>query len=152
MKLEMLTDESDVLKTTKSKWKKELKQKINNLVAEELEEQRKTMTKLRFTSGFERQKYVQECRMEKVRKIMQMRLNMTEVKANFKGKYKDTLCSACKKDEETTEHVIECEEYRKITGHTLETKQLKEAMDNLEWLEKACEVYEQIEEARKWLI
>ena len=29
---------------------------------------------------------------------------MVELKANFKGKYEDNLCPACKEAEETTEH------------------------------------------------
>ena len=86
--------------------------------------------------------------MGKVKKIMKMRLNMTELKANFKGKYEETECAACRKEMETTEHVIECEEYRKLTGHSLRQPE----WDSLDWQKEACEVYEQIEEARKWLL
>ena len=151
LKLEMPTDQSEVLEVSKSRWKKELKSKIENLVVEELEQHRTSMTKLRFIRGFKEQDYVKKFRMEKVKKIMQMRLNMIELKSNFKGKYGNTLCTACKKENETTEHVINCVEYRKITGHTLQSKQVNEEMNNLEWMEEACEVYQQIEEVRMWL-
>ena len=91
--------------------------------------------------------------MAKVKKIMNLRLNMTELKANFRGKYDDNLCPACGIEEETTEHVISCSEYQQLTGHSLKTTHgLKEAMNSIEWLEEACEVYEQIEDTRKWLL
>ena len=84
---------------------------------------------------------------------MSMRLNMTELKTNFKGKYKDTLCPACGESEETTEHVIQCPDYQEMIGHNLTTPNgIKESMSRREWLEEACEVYSQIEETRKCLV
>ena len=84
--------------------------------------------------------------------IMKIRLNMVELKANFKGKYEDDICPACKETEETTEHVIACQEYQYITQHSLDVRQLPEKMDNIKWLKEASIVYEQIEEAREWLL
>ena len=126
---------------------------IEELVAEEMKEHQENMTKLRFTRSFKRQEYVKVCSMAKVKKIMNLRLNMTELKANFRGKYDDNLCPACGMEEETTEHVISCSEYQQLTGHSLKTTHgLKEAMNSIKWLEEACEVYEQIEDTRKWLL
>ena len=153
IKLEMHYTEEEVMGISKSTWKKELKEKINKIVGDEMEQQSTEMSKLRFTKKFEQQEYVGQYRLEKVKKIMQMRLNMTDLKANFKGKYDDTKCPACKVEEETTEHVIACEEYRKITGHTLNVAvDIQEQMNDIVWMEEACEVYSQIEEVRKWLI
>ena len=81
-----------------------------------------------------------------------MRLNMVELKANFRGKYDNNLCPACKMAEETTEHVIACQEYQYITQHSLDFRQLSEKMDDIKWLKEASVVYEQIEEAREWLL
>ena len=65
---------------------------------------------------------------------------MTELKSNFKGKYDDTMCPACDKEEETTEHVIKYPEYQRLTQHTMNEKmeelglEVKDAMDDVEWI------------------
>ena len=78
---------------------------------------------------------------------------MVEVKANFRTQYKDTSCTACGKQEETTEHVLECEEYRRLTGHTIKVDKDKRnaQMTDGMWLRKASEAIKQIEETRKLL-
>ena len=95
--------------------------------------------------------------MDQVRKIMNVRLNMTELKSNFKGIYNNTICPACEEEEEATEHVIRGKEYRHLTQHTLlegeeEEFILVDKMDNVTWLIKAGEELEKIEETRKWLL
>ena len=111
------------------------------------------MTKLRFTSpGHETQEYIKICRMEEVKRIMKMRLNMTKIRANFKGRENDLRCGACKQEDETTEHVIQCPEYKRIIGHSVEIESsVFESMQNLEWVREASKVYERIEETKKWL-
>ena len=151
-RLEMVKSVSEMLEIKKSTWKKELKEKIEKIVKTELEEESTKKTKLRFVKTFARKSYIQECRMEEVKRIMKMRLNMVELKANFRGKYDNNLCPACKMAEETTEHVIACQEYQYITQHSLDFRQLSEKMDDIKWLKEASVVYEQIEEAREWLL
>ena len=152
-KLGMKEMEADIYNVKKSEWKKKVKDELNKHVAKEMEQHREKMTKLRFTQEFGRQNYVTECTMSKVKKIMKLKLNMTELKANFKGKYRDTMCSACGKETETTEHVIACNEYRRLTGHTLKVPDdWTEKMNDPTWVEEACEVYEQIEEVRSWIL
>ena len=91
--------------------------------------------------------------MEKVKSIMKVRLNMVEVKANFKGKYPDLKCAACKQEEETTEHVIKCPEYKRLIGHSIKVENsVEESMQEAEWLIEASQVFERIEETRKWLL
>ena len=41
---------------------------------------------------------------------MSIRLNMVDTKCNYKGMYNDTACVVCG-EEETTEHLLECEYY-----------------------------------------
>ena len=150
----MKKSEEEVKKIRKSEWKKEAKEKIVKEVKKEIEEQRKIKTKLRFNRGFGRQEYINKYNMAKVREIMTIRLNMTELKTNFKGKYTDTLCPACGSNEETTEHVVECQEYKRLTNHSLdeEEKSVTDRMNNPTWLLKATRTFKQIEETRKWLL
>ena len=156
-KLELEKEEGRIIKYRKSEWKKKVKEQINTWVKKEMEEQRSRMTKLRFSNTNGRQKYVEVCKMEQVKKIMKVRLNMTELKRNFKGKYKDPICPACETAEETTEHVIRCTEYQRLTKHTLsegegEDHDMGDKMEDVAWLIKAGEEFEKIEETRKWLL
>ena len=78
---------------------------------------------------------------------------MTDLKANFKGKHLDTMCVACKLEPETTEHVIQCPEYKRIVGHSIIVNEtVEKCMQDVVWLQEASEVYERIEETRKWLV
>ena len=69
---------------------------------------------------------------------------MVELKANFKGKYEDLNSPVSRRKDETTDHVIQCEECQKITWHKLPTPA---QWNNLDWQEEAREVYEQIEDS-----
>ena len=150
--LELKLEESEITTMLKSEWKKVVKERISKKVREEVTEKLKT-TKLRFIEDTERKDYVKECRMGEVREIMKIRLNMTELKPNFCGKYRDRICSACEKEDETTEHVIQCQEYKRLLGHELNCdKPIKELMNNTAWLREAAKVYRRIEETRQWLV
>ena len=41
--------------------------------------------------------------------IFQLRAEVTNVKMNCKGKYKDIRCEACNQENETQEYVLTCE-------------------------------------------
>ena len=77
---------------------------------------------------------------------------MTKIRANFKGRENDLRCVACKLEDETTEHVIQCSEYKRLIGHSVEIESsVFQSMQSLEWVREACKVYERIEETKKWL-
>ena len=156
MKLELEKNEEEIIKRRKSEWKKEVKEQLEKWVKKEKEEQKTKMKKLRFTNTEGKQNYLDQYKMEQVKKIMKMRLNMTELKGNYKGKYQDTVCPACEKEEETTEQVIRCPEYQRLTKHTLnkmvDEKGIDDAMNDLQWLTNAAEEFERIEETRDWLL
>ena len=130
---------------------RKVKERIQKVVEEEIRQNIKKMKKLRFLQKFEKQEYIRSCKMEEVKKIMKVRLNMVELKANFRGKYEDTTCPACNEEEETTEHDIRCREYRRMVRHTMETDDCMKNINDTTWLIEAGRVYEQIEETRKCL-
>ena len=158
IKLELERSEERIIRYRKSEWKKRVKEQLGVWVKKEMEEQKSSMTKLRFTNTNGRQEYVEKCKMEQVKKVMKVRLNMTELKGNFKGKYENTICPACEAEEETTEHVIKCTEYQRLTQHTLNSspegddQELADKMDDVTWLINAGEEFEKIEETRRWLL
>ncbi len=39
---------------------------------------------------------------------MKVRLNMIEVRNNYKNQYEDRTCTLCKTETDTTEHIFEC--------------------------------------------
>ena len=45
--------------------------------------------------------------------IFKMRWRVTDLKMNFKRKYEDHNCEACKQEEETQKHILECKEIQK---------------------------------------
>ena len=45
-----------------------------------------------------------------------MKVNMIDVKMNYKGKYKDMKCPVCKTEEDTTEHLFECNDLKDKVG------------------------------------
>ena len=143
----------NIMEIKKSAWKKEVKEKIGEVVANEVNEKSKKLTKLRFTGEFGKKEYVENGQMRDVKEITKLRLNMCELKSNFKGKYRDETCPACGEEKETTKHVIRCEEYRRLTGHNLHSiEPVEQLMNNTGWLIEASKVYQQIEEIRKWLV
>ena len=153
VELEITKDIETIQKISKIRWKRDIKRKMERLLEQEMEEQLGKMTKLRFIEKFGKKDYVQNLPMAKVKDIMKMRLNMCELKSNFKRKYVDELCPACELEKETTEHVILCGEYKRMTRHNLQiNKPIKQLMNDSQWVIEASEVYGQIEELRKWFI
>ena len=143
-------NKEDVFEMSKSRWKELTKKKMQSHVAKEIEEKMNESTKLRFIKDFGEKKYVAQLSMKEVKKILEIRLNMIELKCNFKGKYTDTTCPACNLEDETTEHVLECKEYQKLTGHSIDPE--NKNFDDMEWLRQAIPVYDLIQETRKWLV
>ena len=60
-------------------------------------------------------KYIRKENFKNARQIFMILSDMIEVKANYKGSHKNTICEICKTKEENTQHLIECEGYKDIT-------------------------------------
>ena len=92
---------------------------------EHLGKANKTKLRLIKYDKYERKEYLNTCSIKNVTKTMRYRLNMTKIKANYKGKCNDLTCDACKEEQETTEHIPNCKEYRRMFKWTKETQETK---------------------------
>ena len=74
-------------------------------------------TKMRFCTPqhqWSRQKYLTELAHNEAKDLLRFKLNMNDVKCNFKNLYsKDQLCELCRENEETNEHLMNCSKLRR---------------------------------------
>ena len=99
----------------KSKWKKHVKERINNTVTKELQKECKTKTKGRFVKNddLKLKQYLKELPLSESKNILRTRLNMIKVPANFKGNSIDS-CPLCTSKECGTEHYFQCKKVKLI--------------------------------------
>jgi len=102
-------------------------------------------TKMRFIEDdeYEQKEYVKKSNVTTSKQIMKTRLNMINLKSNFKGSSIDQRCTACKKENETTEHVLRCEKYKKLINKDIQNYNIK--TDNIENLKIISEYMNCIE-------
>ena len=95
---------------SKRKLKNILKSRIAKRLERLIKEEAKTKTKLRFCSDFRREKYTMKGNLnfQTAKNIMKLRLNMLELKNNYKGQSSDVKCDLCGTENDTTEHLFEC--------------------------------------------
>ena len=154
-RLGLTKEVKEIMKIKKSKWKKTIKEGIQKIIEKDVLQKAEDTTKMRFITKFEKQDYISTYNMAMVKDIMRIRLNMVEVGENFRGRNTDTVqdgvswCLACGKEPETTEHVIECEKYRDLTGHNVNVTE--NCFADKEWLAHATKAYKRIEETREIL-
>ena len=101
----------------KSKWKKQVKGKIEKSIEERTKQEMVNKTKARtiVEDKWKRKKYLQECDSDTIKDVIKIRLHMWQVNCNYKRDNTDTKCPLCQKSEDTTEHVLECEKAKKFT-------------------------------------
>ena len=93
----------------KQKLKTIVKQRIDIFLNMYLQKQIISKTKLRFVNNFTQEQYLEELEFQDSIKMIKIRLNMIEVKCNYKTNYANNKkCELCKEQEDTTEHLIEC--------------------------------------------
>ena len=112
----------EIKETKKSKWKKKIKSKIEEKIERDIKELSEVKSKLRFLKGkkFKKEEYLELRNTVQCSKIMQLRLNMVEVKMNYKNKCKEDMkWIGCKKEQESTEHMLRCSKYRELARHKL---------------------------------
>ena len=91
-----------------------VKNRIVTYFKNKIEEDGKDKSKIQFLlegrpewKPVKRQRYLDELSRANVSTIFQARTRMLDIKNNFRNKYPDITCRACKKEAETQEHVLE---------------------------------------------
>ena len=126
-----------VNKQKKPTFKKNIKEKINKALHNWLKEESNQKTKLRFLreEEYTEKEYLKKCNFQKCKSIMRLRLNMLDVKANFKNGHEEIMCTACRTHEDTTEHLVQCKIMDKICGK-ISTENLSKDICRTQWLDK----------------
>ena len=122
--------------TKKSSFKKLIKKKLTEKIQRRLSEESTSHSKLRFIDKdkFGRKAYLEKCHSSIAYQILKIRLNMENVKCNFKGQHINLLCDICKRKEETTEHALLC---TYIEGNPVHPDGLKDPDNQGNWT-KIC--------------
>ena len=138
---------------SKPKWKKMVKDKLEKRIQLEIQEEANKKTKLRFIKEekFEEKQYMKRYNMKTCKEIMKLRLNMIDVKANFKGDHKENMnCSAGCNVKESTEHILKCKKIKEVVGHNIKGE-IAEMMKDHTWLRNTAKEIKKIEETKRLL-
>ena len=102
---------------SKSKWKKQVKEKIGKSIEQRTNQEMINKTKVRTIAEdtWERKKYLEECDSDTIKNVIKIILHMWQMNCNYKRNNIFTKCPLCKKTEDTTEHVLEYEKANKFT-------------------------------------
>ena len=115
--LKKTLEESQIESDQTKKDKENRKQTIKRIMVQKMRDQEQNKSKVKFyiennkdLSG-KRKKYLDECNRWEASHILKARARMINVKANYKGKFRDTICRFCQLQEETQIHIMEeCEQ------------------------------------------
>ena len=109
---------------SKSKWKTIVVQAVKKIDQKEIKEwcQKSSKCKDLIRSNEQKTNYIEKIDSQNAKIILMERLNMTNVKTNYQGRYhkpNSTLCcTLCEKEEETTNHLLQCSTLEK-TPHDI---------------------------------
>ena len=115
----------EIAQYTKQNLKKEIKAKITKGIEEEIQLKNMEMTKLRFTEGNGRKEYLEKLKTKEALTMLKTRLNMLEVKCNYKSKYVDLTCELCSEEEDRTEHLFRCKKLKSLNKKEFTVKDLE---------------------------
>ena len=101
-------DINKIEEETPAKFKKRVQTKINEKLEEELKKEVDQKTKMRFCASMKTEKYLEHLGYSEAKMVLKLRLNMTELKCNYKNQYTDLKCNLCKEENDTTEHLFAC--------------------------------------------
>ena len=63
--------------------------------------------------------YIKKGNTDEIKDILKIRLHMQDVKENQPKNDTDTICPICRKEEDTTEHVLDCDVELEKGKHTI---------------------------------
>ena len=98
-------------KMKKSTGKREVKTKIKEKIQQRLTDDLKEKTKARTIQKDKwlKKEYIKNGNADDIKYILKIRLHMWGVKKNYPKNDTDTICPICRKEEDTTEHVLDYE-------------------------------------------
>jgi len=105
-----------MINLTKTEWKKIINDQIEEYLCKANKQATIKHRKLRFLNNNNNDKtfkYIYEMKSQEVEIIMKARLNMLDLKDNYKSIRNDrnNECRICNEKDETTEHFLQCNQY-----------------------------------------
>ena len=109
-KFQLPTDLNEIALYKKEEWKRTVKKIITENENKETENILLRSKKCKLIQGQENKtkNYIKKMNIEEARTILMAKLDMIELKTNYKGTNKDLKCSFCNQENETLEHVVLC--------------------------------------------
>lgn len=99
----------DIQNMTKNEWKQKVKNCLDTKMQQQIDNEGGRKTRYVKKEHFIREEYLKLHDTNTVVSILKIRLNMIDLKCNYKGYYMNDLkCSVCKEHPETTEHMFKC--------------------------------------------
>ena len=129
----MNTDQAGKMK--KSTWKREVKTKIKKKVQQRLTDDLKEKTKARTIqkNKWQMKGYIKNGKMtDDIKVILKIRLHIWDVKKSYSKNDTDTKCPICRKEEDTTEHGLDCEVVLKKGKHTTSSSNINQWKETLQ--------------------
>ena len=83
--------------------------RITSLIQRDMKECNKTKLRLIKDNCFGKKEYIAH---KDAANLLSLKLNMTDLRANYKGKHEDTLCRRCGAQEENIEHLFHCQNFK----------------------------------------
>merc|ERR1712106_468280 len=104
----------DLKNIEKREGKRRMKKHITNKNDEEIDEEIRKGKKAKNINEMNND-YMTKLNFREARMIFLMKTNMIETKVKYKNQSQENqICDTCEKQEETTQHLLECEGYREI--------------------------------------
>ncbi len=107
--------EEQIGKLTSKEWKNMIVNRITSIIQKDMKECNKTKLRLLKNNCFGKKEYINH---KHAANLLSLKLNMTDLKANYKGKHENALCRRCGAQEETIEHSFQCQNFKERSLNT----------------------------------